>query len=273
MVWFVLAFIGGLLETAFYSIYKKHAGKANLDEFSAASYFFAGVIALAVSIFYGIPQITGTFLAVMAVYILLNSFFVILYQRALELSDISLVLPILSLTPAFQIVVSSFFGGFVSPFGAFGILILVFGIFLTNYTKKISLEKGVIIMIFGALVAAVLNDLNKITIIYSDVIFAAALSYLGLGIFFFAKTGFATTQLRKRFRWLLSAGMILAAAGLILNIALLIGIVPYVISLKRLGLVSGSSVAGRFFGEKHLMLRLAGGIVMVLGTAIILLYG
>ena len=80
-------------------------------------------------------------------------------------------------------------------------------------------------------------------------------------------------QLRLAPGWLVAAGC-LEAVGLVCQMhALTLTLVPYVIAVKRVSIVFAVLLGALFFGERDLMHRLPGALLMALGVFFIAIFG
>lgn len=212
----------------------------------------------------------------------------IFYFKALESSELSISIPMLTLTPALLLVTSPLMlGEFPAPLGLFGVLMIVVGAYFLNlqsYKKGIfapfkSLldEKGARYMLITAVLFSVGANIDKIGVLNSSPIIWAitlngVLSLFLLPIMIKKKPDFAG-QISKNLIPLLAVGMCFAAALAFQMTALQWNIVPYIIAIKRMSVFFSSLLGFVLFRERNMRDRMAGVLLMVAGVFLISFFG
>lgn len=246
--------------------------------FLGAYYFSRGAIHIK-------PGLAATLVAVVPLEIMAS----ILYYRALKLTDISLSVPFLALTPVF-VVLTAFLilGERISPAGIAGILLIAAGVYTLNIKevrygwttpiKAIFLNRGSVYMLAVAFVFSVTASVSKMVMLLSSPEQAPFLYNFSITI---AMAPIIAYRLAKgRSVLSLDRGSVISYAALGLSAALssifffksmACANVAYAISIKRLSLLISVGYGWLFFRERDVHIRLASTVCMVLGVGMILI--
>ena len=218
---------------------------------------------------------------------IINTAAAILYHRAISKADISVVVPMLSFTPLFLLIMSPIIiGEFPTLKGLIGILLIVFGSYILNLDfqkegflfplKSLLKNKATRYMLIVAFIWSISANFDKKGIESSSILqyifFINLFVTIGTTIFSIqkGKLSFASTwQERKN---LFLVGILTSLGYLFHMIALSMTLVAYVIALKRTaGMIS--VLLGYFFlKEKNIKERLLGSSIMFLGVLFIVLF-
>lgn len=212
---------------------------------------------------------------------------IVLYIKALRLSPLSLTLPFLALTPLFLIFVSYIIvGERVSLWGGLGIILIVSGSYTLNISRirdgvfepirAITKEIGSLLMIGVALIYSITSSLGKIAIEHSSPLFFGATYFSALVLIF---TPIALYKAKEELKGtsgkyclphaLVLPGIFYSFMVISHMLAMSIGKVAYVISIKRMSLLIGVFYGWAFFKEENIKERLFGAILMFIGFAIV----
>jgi uncharacterized membrane protein len=286
MIAFIFAFL-----TAFFESIKDLFSKRGLhavDEYIASFSFkfFALPFLLPLVFIFGIPHLGSNFWIALIIDGVLNVFTIILYMRAIKVSDLSITVPLVAFTPLFLLITSPLIlGEFPAPLGVVGVLLIVFGSYLLNITKisegllgpfkALLRKKGPKLMLFVAFLFSITSTIDKIGVQNSSPIFWAfsinLFVMLAIIPLIFLKSDHDFSSIKTDFKILFPIGFFSALTIIFQMIAISLTLVAYVISIKRVSVVFGV-LWGRFvFKEKKVKERLAGTSVMVLGVALITL--
>lgn len=211
---------------------------------------------------------------------------VYLYQRALQVSPLSVCVPFLAFTPIFLIPTGYFLLGELPPalklLGAclivVGSLVMHRGLFrvsLFEPVRAIFREKGSRYVLLVSFIFALTNPLDKILVTMSDA-FTQAFAYcIALFIFFvclaYAQKAKLSVPIKTIPRWIILAG-ILDALALILQLSSHNYIdVVITISVKRAGIILAVLLGWLVFGERGITDRVIASMVMLAGVLIIYL--
>ena len=244
---------------------------------------------LILNIYFGLPEISSNFWLFLGINVVLNFFAQILLYKALKLSDISLIIPLLSFTPVFLLFTSwIILGEFPTLLGLVGILIIVFGTWLLNISeikkgifapfKAILTNKGSLFALFVAIIWSITSNVDKLALQESSPLFFISCFSLSLAVLF---SFIVFIKFRDRIKpeffssfWqFLLIGSTWAMAIWLQMLAISKILVPYVISIKRTHSILTVIWGKIFFKEKNIKSRLIGAIVMALGAIMIVVFG
>ena len=306
MLWAVLAATGACADAAYYIINKKFVYRLGPDLLAAAGFLFTSVFLLAASLYGGIPLLGPYFFLAVAATSAINIVGTTLIFRALQSTDISLAIPMLSFTPLFLVGTSALIlHEFPSAMGIAGIIIIVAGSYILNTSEKhtrlldpfraMIAHPGIFSMLVVSFLYAVAINFDKMVVENSDPVFGSGLVYLVLGSAFLTIFGTKTylagrtatvpdelisrqsmDQFPGKLRDVavagISVGVFLALEAVVINEAYLIQIVPYVIAIKRMSIIITVLYGTLIFHEKGILRRASGAGLMVLGVALVLLF-
>ncbi len=213
----------------------------------------------------------------------LNIAATLLYIKAIQLSDLSLTLPLLSLTPVFLLGTSPVLVGDIpSPGGALGVVFIFLGTYLLGLSartgfwtpfKALLQEPGPRLMLLVALIWSIAANMDKIGVQASNVYFWAASVQVfiscGLSLALLFNLKGKKEQVGGNKSVLLLIGLITAAGFIFQMSAISIGLVPYVIAIKRTSIVLGVLIGGFLFQESSFASRLGATLIMLLGVFLI----
>jgi uncharacterized membrane protein len=235
-----------------------------------------------------IPELDRMFWIATALALPLEILAIVLYIKAIRISDLSLVLPFLSLTPVFLIFFSwIILGEKVSTEGTIGIILVATG----GYTLQASsilkgpLEplralfrnKGVLYMIAVAFIYSITSSLGKMAILHSSALFFPIL-YFSLVTLFFSplvclnlrRDIYKKVNLRKDIKGAAFAGGLYGLMIITHMIAISISNVAYMIAIKRSSMLMGSIYGFVIFKEKGIKERVFGAFLMLVGILLII---
>lgn len=286
MLWFLFALIAAFFDAVYYSLIKKYTRSMDISLLAGGAFLVCFAILGSISLFRGIPPLGPIFLPALLADAFLNGLAVALYFRALKIADLSLVVPMLSFTPVFTLLVSwILLREFPSLFGIFGMLLIVSGSYLLNLKKnngalnilgpfqEMLANRGIL---YGLLVAFIFSftiTLEKMVVLNSDPLFGTALVHLLLGVWFMMgawKNHRKMVPSTYRLLPVVLVGILLAVVSIAINIALTMQIVPYVVSIKRVSILFSVLAGALFFQEKHVLQRGIAALIMVAGVLLII---
>jgi len=286
MIWIFFTLIGALCNATYNLAVKKMTDTWNLYLIAASTYLFSAIILLVVSSIVRFPVLGNDFLIALFMTGFINILATILYFNALKISDISACIPMLSFTPFF-LVITSFIvlNEIPTGLGFLGIFLIIAGSFIVTARgngcirlsglPSVFRDRGIIYMIIVAFLFSVASVYDKILVQQSDPFFGSAIKMLFIGTGFFMITFMfeRPNQIFLAFRepMALKIGIIRALEAITINYSLLLTIVPYVISVKRLSITMSVILGGYFFKEQNMVPRLYGSAIMIFGTVLILL--
>ncbi len=284
MTWLIF----GIL-TAFFEAVKDVFGKQNLkksDEYVVAwSLSFFSVIFLSPWVFYtGIPALNSQFWLALLIGGSINAVTALLYIKAIKVSDLSLTIPLVALTPLFMLVTSPLIvGEYPNFFDYIGILLIVAGSYLLNIKEKskgylapfkaLLDEPGPKLMLIVAFLWSITSNFDKIGVKNSYPIFwlfslFGTMTVLLLPVLLY-KTPNPGLKILKQLPMLAAMGFFNAIGVLFQMQALTLTLVVQVIAIKRTSVLMGVLFGHFIFKEKDIQQRLLGAGIMILGVLFI----
>ncbi|MBN1645530.1 EamA family transporter [Candidatus Woesearchaeota archaeon] len=286
MIWFVFALLAALGDSTYFMLAKRFLKGMDMYVLASGTFMMWAAILFIITFFRRIPAIQEGFWTAVLVTGILNIVAIILYYKALKITDLSLAMPLLSFTPVFLILTSFvFLKEFPRHYGLLGIILVMFGSYILNLQSKLKSplapikqlfkDKGVLLVLIVAFLWSITSNFDKMVVVKSDVIFGGAVVALFLGLSFTTivlvqKKNLA--QYRIHYKKFVITGLLNAFVATVANIALTLQIVPYVISVKRTSILFGVLYGGLLFKEKNFRQRLAGSVIMIAGIVLILMF-
>lgn len=281
MIWLILGIF-----TAFFEAVKDVFSKQNLkksDEYVVAwSLAFFSVIFLTPWVIYtGIPALNTQFWIALLIGGSINAVTTILYIKAIKVSDLSLTVPLVALTPLFMLLTSPLIvGEYPKLFDYIGILLIVAGSYLLNIKEKsqgylapfkaLLKEPGPKFMLIVAFLWSITSNFDKIGVQNSSPIFwlfslFGTMSVLLLPILLH-KTPNPSRKILKQLPMLAAMGFFNAVGVLCQMQALTLTLVVQVIAIKRTSVLMGVLFGHFIFKEQDIQQRLLGAAIMILGV-------
>ena len=281
MTWLILGIF-----TAFFEALKDVFSKQNLkksDEYVVAwsLSFFSVIFLIPWVIYTGIPTLNTQFWISLLIGGSINAVTALLYIKAIKVSDLSLTVPLVALTPLFMLLTSPLIvGEYPKLFDYIGILLIVIGSYLLNIKEKsqgylapfkaLLNEPGPKFMLIVAFLWSITSNFDKIGVKNSSPIFwlfslFSTMSILLLPILLH-KTPNPGTKILKQLPMLATMGFFNAIGVLCQMQALTLTLVVQVIAIKRTSVLMGVLFGHFIFKEKDIQQRLLGAGIMVLGV-------
>ena len=281
MTWLILGIF-----TAFFEALKDVFGKQNLkksDEYVVAwsLSFFSVIFLIPWVIYTGIPTLNTQFWISLLIGGSINAVTALLYIKAIKVSDLSLTVPLVALTPLFMLLTSPLIvGEYPKFFDYIGIFLIVIGSYLLNIKEKsqgylapfkaLLNEPGPKFMLIVAFLWSITSNFDKIGVKNSSPIFwlfslFSTMSILLLPILLH-KTPNPSRKILKQLPMLATMGFFNAIGVLCQMQALTLTLVVQVIAIKRTSVLMGVLFGHFIFKEKDIQQRLLGAGIMVLGV-------
>lgn len=218
---------------------------------------------------------------------IINTSAAILYHRAISKADISVVVPMLSFTPLFLLIMSPIIIGEFPTFkGLIGILLIVFGSYVLNIDfqkegflsplKSLLKNKATRYMLIVAFIWSISANFDKKGIESSSILqyifFINLFVTIGTTIFSLKKGKLSFDSTRRERKNLFLVGILTSLGYLFHMIALSMTLVAYVIALKRTAGMITVLLGYFFLKEKNIKERLLGSTIMFLGVLFIVLF-
>ncbi|HLF18826.1 MAG TPA: EamA family transporter [Candidatus Omnitrophota bacterium] len=283
-MWILLGFLTALFTTLQEIVTKKIVGKIDPYVIAWSWLFFSLPFYLVVFLKEPMPVIGPQFWKAVIVSTVILSVACVYYVKAIQVSDLSLCVPMLAFTPLFLLVTSPLLvNEFPTPIGLVGVVVIVIGSYILNIKdrakgwlmpfKDLITQRGPRYMLIVAFLFSIGANMDKIGVVNSSPIvwiFTLNLSVCVILTFvMLKKSSNIFPQLKSQFGWLCLAGFYNGAAILFQMVAIQMTLVPYLIAVKRT-----SALMTVFYGllilkEEGLKERLLGAFLMVLGVYLI----
>lgn len=230
------------------------------------------------------PSVDSTFWLSLTASLFLNATAYFLYMSAIRTSPLSLTIPLLAFTPALMI-----FTGWIildempTSAGILGIVTTLAGGYVLNINpeqwsllapiKAVFRERGSRLMFFTATIYSLSAVIDKKAILHSSPEFFVVFFYLVFSptlILCLAATGNVPFRSYRRHPLAgLGSGLLLFLHGILHVWAISLTTAAYMVSVKRLSVLFSILYGKLLFHEPHIRLRLLGGTIMLVGTALI----
>lgn len=293
MTWILLA--GGTAAAyALHGAWSKKVTEAVGPLVSAWALFaFAFPLLALYAVWHGVPPVSPLFWGVLALNCTLNVGASYLFLSALRAGELSLTYPLLALTPLFVIPVELvLLGELPRPLGAAGIVLMVLGIYLLEFTwgrrggplapfRALAESPGARRSLAVAAIWSVTGTLDRVAVLEASPAFYGAALAAGVSLLLFVLarviggSAFPARSLATPSdRRLLAVHGLLFALMFILQMeALRLALASYVLSVKRTGALLAVVLGWLAFRERAPARRLLGATVTVTGVAILALWG
>ncbi|MBN2095725.1 MAG: EamA family transporter [Candidatus Aenigmarchaeota archaeon] len=249
--------------------------------------FFAFLVLCPLLLFIEIPPLGSSFWQALFLGALLNVAATILFMKALKKSEISRVIPLISLEPAFLLITAPLvLGEYPNIYGLVGVLLMIVGTYSLNVRKEcdslldpfrtLAKHKGSRIMIAVTIIWGVTTLIDKVGILNSSPVFWAiafnGMLTLLLTPVMLLKSGKKIRAIPKNIRKLLPLGGVNALSQVCQVIAFSMTQVSYVAAVKRTGSLLTVCYGGMGLKEKHFKRRLFATVLMLAGALLIILF-
>jgi drug/metabolite transporter (DMT)-like permease len=283
-MWILLGFLTALFTSLQEIVTKRIAGKIDPYVIAWGWLFFSLPFYLLVILREPLPAIGPHFWKAVAVSTVILTVAAVYYVKAIEISDLSLCVPMLAFTPLFLLATSPVLvGEFPAPLGLLGVLVIVAGSYMLNLQdrrkgwlqpfKDLWINKGPRYMLIVAFLFSIGANIDKIGVVNSSpVVWIFALNAsvtLALTAVMLKRSKDIFRQVRSQFGWLFLAGFYNGTAILFQMFAIEMTIVPYLIAVKRTSALMTALYGLIILKEKGFKERLAGAFLMVLGVYLI----
>ena len=285
MLGFLLAF-GTAVSEALKDITSKH-NLHHIDEYAAAfsMHLVQSLLLIPIVFYLGLEVVTVKFLWTLLASSLLQLMVILLYFKAIKRSEISVTLPLITLTPLFMLITSPIMvGEFPNALGLTGIILIVIGTYISNISEDpkkvfepfVSLVKnqGARYMFGVAFIWSITANLDKIGVEETSPVFWAFTKDFTILLYLLPillwKSKKPWLQIRNRKGPLFMVGFFRTTSVLAHMFALQLILVPYVITIKRSSAVFIILYAFFFLNEKrNFRNRMIGIFIILTGLFII----
>ncbi|OGX08032.1 MAG: hypothetical protein A2Z88_07830 [Omnitrophica WOR_2 bacterium GWA2_47_8] len=283
-MWFPLALVVAVLTSVQDVLSKNLVKRTNVYVVTWAWWFFTLPVFYIVQIFWKMPVLGPVFWPTLCASTVLLTLAVIYYIKALEATDLSLSVPMLSFTPLFMLFTSRVMLGEVpKPLGFVGILFIVAGSYLLFVKdmhlgflapfKSLLRGKGPRYMLIVAVLFSISGNLDKVGVSNSSFVFWNLMldttSSVLLTFVMFKKCPQALGEIKKDLKGLVSLGFVNAVCLMVQMSVITMTLVPYLISVKRTSVLFSALYGFFFLKEKGIKERVVGIVLMLLGVFLI----
>jgi drug/metabolite transporter (DMT)-like permease len=286
MIWLAFAILTAFFESL-KDVSSKH-GLRKIDEYIVTwvSIVFSALFLIPLLLLTKIPALNAQFWVALLIGGSLNVISFILYIKAIKVSDLSLTVPIVTLTPLFLLVTSPLIvHESPSITDAIGVFMIVVGSYVLNLRERsrgyfaplrsILREKGSRLMLMVAFIWSITSNFDKVGVVNSSPLFWSTALYLFLAIGIFPivlyKSRHHLDQLLPNVKVLATIGLFHALAISFQMIAVTYALVTQVIAVKRTSALISVLFGHFLFKESGLQERLAGAAIMVAGVMVMAL--
>lgn len=286
MMWLILAILSAFFE-AVKDVVSKHNLKAN-DEYVVtwSLTFFTATFLTPLLFIIEIPPLNQQFWIALLIGASMNAVIALLYIKAIKLSDLSLAVPLVALTPLFMLLTSPLIvGEYPNFFDGIGVFFIVMGSYLLNIKEKsqgylapfkaLLHQPGSKLMLLVAFLWSITTNFDKIGVQNSSPIFwvfalLTTMSVLLLPVLLH-KTSNPKRQIIQYLPMLMATGFFNALGVICQMQALTMTLVVQVIALKRTSVLMGVLFGHFIFKEKDIQERFLGAAIMMGGVLFITL--
>ena len=283
MTWLFLAIAAAFFDSIKDIFSKKSLQGVDSIAVAFSMMFFTAIFSSPSLLLIPIPEIGDRFWLALLAGGIGNAIAFSLLMKAIQISDLSKVIPLTSLTPAFLLITSPIIvGELPNIVGLFGVLLTIVGTYILNIgTENISARILAPFAALGrdrgskfALCVAFIWSLNanfyKIGVQNASPFFWMTLnsSFISLLLFPFILFRFKRSrrQIEKNLSYLIALGFFNALAASFIVTALNLTLVVYVIAVKRTSTILSVLWGKLIFKEEGLKTKLLGTSIMVFGV-------
>jgi len=284
-MWFLFS-LGSALFASVTDVFAKYTAKQADPYVRAWAFrFFALFLLLPLAIIFRPETIGPRFWSAIVVIGILNTINSVLYTKAIAYAPLSLVMPIMALTPMFILVIAPLVNH-ESPglMGIAGICLTVVGTYLLQVSRRkegfwkpitsLVTDRGPRLMLVLCISWGITSAYDKVAVQNSNPFF-----YLGVAYSIYALALLPIVliqrsrmvQVRDNLKTLAPLGLFQASSVILQMSALPFTYAAYVVAIKNVSTVFGVLWGKVIFKEEHIWERLLGAAVILVGITLIVL--
>lgn len=286
-MWLLLALVAAACSALAETVRKRLMRDMDPVAVACLTAAFSAVTLLPVAVLEGLPNPDDSFWTALAVSGGINVVTAVMVARAYQTSDLSLVTPLLGLTPVFTLGVAALVIGEVpTVLGLVGVVTIVGGTWLLATAKTdaeairplraLWNDRGARLMLLVAFLYGTSSTYDKVGVLASaPILWAFSLQSaiaVGTGVMLAVNGGrrAGVAGLSRRL-WLLTALTGLATTLMMVAqmTALTTGLAGYVIAVKRISILLTVLAGGLLFREAHMRTRLVAAAVIIGGLVLL----
>lgn len=290
MHWISLTLLSAFFLATADTLTKRYLSHYRPGELVLVRFGIAGMLLLPLLLWEPWPSLSPVFWGWIAVAMPLELLAMWLYMQAIRSSPLSLTLPYLAFTPAFNTLTAYLVLGETVTLGGFsGIILIVFGAWLLNLQatqnasglnilapfRAITRERGSRLMLMVAALYSLTSVTGKGALLHATPAFFGPFYFVALGatsLLLFASRDVSTWRALGRHPWAhLAIGACMGAMVVTHFYAIEHIEVAYMIAVKRTSLLFGLLYGAWLFKETGLLKNLVAGMLMVLGVFLIVM--
>ena len=283
-MWILLGFLTALFTTFQEIVTKRIVGKIDPYVIAWSWLFFSLPFYLIVFLKEPMPPIGPDFWKALIVSTVILSVACVYYVKAIQVSDLSLCVPMLAFTPLFLLGTSPLLvNEFPTPVGLIGVIVIVIGSYILNIRdmkngwlmpfKDLITQKGPRYMLIVAFLFSIGANMDKIGVVNSSpIVWIFTLNFCVCVVLTFVmlkRSRDIWPQMRNQLGWLCLAGFYNGAAILFQMFAIKLTLVSYLIAVKRTSALMTAFYGLLILKEEGFKERLIGAFLMVLGVYLI----
>lgn len=285
MSWVVYAALAACFESLKDLLLKRVTGR-KLSSYSLTwgMLFFSALFYLPVAFFTPIPELGEYFWIILLTHATLLGCGLLFYVKALEISEVSLCVPLVMFTPLFLLIASPLMvNEYPSVLGVGGVLLIVVGSYFLNISqykrgylaplKALFEQRGPRLMLVFAFLMGITSNLDKLGLQKSTPEFYMACVMAALPVVTGVLFSFREPQtIPNALRWsraILPAALANTLMAYCHFTAMSLGLVVYVIAIKRTSVVMSILGSNVFFKEQGFKERLIAALIMLAGVVLI----
>jgi len=288
MHWTSLTLLSAFFLATADTLSKRYLSHYRPGELVLVRFGVSGALLLPLLLWQPWPQLSPAFWGWVAVSLPMELLAMWLYMQAIRESPLSLTLPYLAFTPAFNMLTGYLLlDETVSWTGFSGILLIVLGAWLLNLKtmqngtglnllapfRAITRERGSRLMLMVAAIYSLTSVTSKGALLHANPGFFGPFYFVVLGTasaLVFASRDVSSWRAMGKHPWVhLGVGVFMAGMVITHFYAIAHIEVAYMLAVKRTSLLFGILYGAWLFGESGLKKNLAAGILMVLGVFLI----
>lgn len=236
--------------------------------------------------FSGMPEIGGRFYLALVISGVINIIATLVKIKAYEISDVSLIAPITSISPGLTAIAAFFIvNESTTLLGSIGLILIMVGVYVMNLKKEMTLlepfisifkHRGVQLIFLVLLLYSVSASYDKIGVLASSPILWVLAIHIFISLALFPIMKKVETNWRKKFldnkKNLIIMGLLSGGSIIFQMMSLELILVSYTISIKRMSVLISVFLSWVILGEKNnIKKRALASFIILLGGAIITL--
>lgn len=287
-LWLVLSLFTAFVAATQDASVKKFFSHLTTYEMTSYPMFYSLPMFSVMLLFIDKPPLDKIFYIYFSICIPVNGIAMILYNKAIKTSPLSLTIPYLAFTPAFIIGTGFLFLNEIpNIYGISGIITTCLGSYILNIDtrnyhilspfKAIFKEPGAWIMLIAAFIFSFTAVIGKAAILHSSPLFFSVSFFLSMNLFLLVTFRLWGKIELKTFNQMpyfgLFTGLLYFCHVICHGYAVVLTKTAYMVSVKRFSILFGIIYGGIIFNEKNIAIRFSGATLMLSGAVLIVIKG